>query len=391
MNSFDQVIERRNTASVKWDLVEQLYGSRDVLPMWVADMDFPTAQPVVEAIAARAQHAIYGYTTRPDSVYEAIQDWAAQRHGWTMQREWIGFSPGVVPGLAFLLLALSDPGDKVIIQPPVYHPFAFTIRENGRQIVNNPLIFEGGRYRMDFDDLRQKAKDGARLMILCSPHNPVGRVWTRAELRELGEICIEQGIFVISDEIHSDLLLEGQVHTPFAALGEAFAQNSAICTAPSKTFNLAGLQTSVVTIPNKQHRDRFAAVLDRLHLGMPNTFGLVAMEAAYRHGGPWLDALRGYLSENLRYLTDFLAREVPQIQVVEPQGTYLVWLDCRGLGLSTEELSRFMREDAKVGLDDGHIFGPGGDGFERINIACPRALLADGLGRIADAVRRLGA
>ncbi len=391
MSQFDQVIERRNSGSVKWDLVEELYGSRDVLPMWVADMDFHAPRPVVEAIVARAQHGVYGYTMRPASVYEAIEDWARTRHNWTIEREWIGFSPGVVPGLAFLLYALSEPGDKIIIQPPVYHPFAFTIRENDRQIVNNPLIFEDGQYRMDFEDLRQKAHDGARLMILCSPHNPIGRVWTREELQRLGEICIQHGITVISDEIHSDLLMPGQVHTPFASIGEEFAQNSVVCTAPSKTFNLAGLQTSIITIPNKELRDKFNAIMNRLHLGLPNTFGLAAMEAAYRFGGEWLDELGGYLSENLAYLTAFFEREAPQIKVVQPQGTYLAWLDCRELGLSTEELSRFMREDAKVGLDDGHIFGPGGDGFERINIACPRSVLQDGLQRIAGAVRKLGA
>ncbi len=391
MSQFDQVIERRNTSSVKWDLVEQLYGSDDVLPMWVADMDFPAPKPVVDAIVARAQHGVYGYTTRPGSAYEAIEQWASTRHHWMIEREWISFSPGVVPALAFLLDALSEPGDKVIIQPPVYHPFAFTIRENGRQIVNNHLIFENGQYRMDYEDLERKASEGARLMILCSPHNPVGRVWTREELARLGEICLRHGITVISDEIHSDLILPGQEHTPFASIGPEFAQNSVVCTAPSKTFNLAGLQTSVVIIPNKELRERYNAVLDRLHLGLPNTFGLTAMEAAYRHGGEWLDELRAYVSENLRYLQDFLDREAPAIKVVQPEGTYLVWLDCRELGLDTEGLARFMREDAKVGLDDGHIFGPGGDGFERINIACPRSVLQEGLGRIAGAVRRLGA
>ncbi len=391
MSQFDQVIERRNTSSVKWDLVEQLYGSGDVLPMWVADMDFPAPKPVVDAIVARAQHGVYGYTTRPGSAYDAIEQWASTRHRWMIEREWISFSPGVVPALAFLLDALSEPGQKVIIQPPVYHPFAFTIRENGREIVNNHLIFENGQYRMDFEDLERKASEGARLMILCSPHNPVGRVWTREELARLGEICFAHGITVISDEIHSDLILPGKEHTPFASIGPEFAENSVVCTAPSKTFNLAGLQTSVVIIPNKELRERYNAVLDRLHLGLPNTFGLTAMEAAYRHGGEWLDELRGYVSENLRYLRDFLEREAPAIKVVQPEGTYLVWLDCRELGLDTEGLARFMREDAKVGLDDGHIFGPGGDGFERINIACPRSVLQEGLERIAGAVRRLGA
>ena len=391
MSQFDQVIERRNTSSVKWDLVEQLYGSGDVLPMWVADMDFPAPKPVVDAIVARAQHGVYGYTTRPGSAYDAIEQWASTRHRWMIEREWISFSPGVVPALAFLLDALSEPGQKVIIQPPVYHPFAFTIRENGREIVNNHLIFENGQYRMDFEDLERKASEGARLMILCSPHNPVGRVWTREELARLGEICFAHGITVISDEIHSDLILPGKEHTPFASIGPEFAENSVVCTAPSKTFNLAGLQTSVVIIPNKELRERYNAVLDRLHLGLPNTFGLTAMEAAYRHGGEWLDELRGYVSENLRYLREFLEREAPAIKVVQPEGTYLVWLDCRELGLDTEGLARFMREDAKVGLDDGHIFGPGGDGFERINIACPRSVLQEGLERIAGAVRRLGA
>ena len=391
MGTFDEVVERRNSGSVKWDLVERLFGAPDVLPMWVADMDFRAAKPIVDAVVARARHGIYGYTTRPDGVYEAIADWARSRHGWTIEREWISFSPGVVPGLAFLLLALSDPGDKVILQPPVYYPFAATIRGNGREIVDNPLILENGRYRMDLDDLRRKARAGARLMILCSPHNPVGRVWAREELLALGEICLENGVVVLSDEIHSDLLFPGQVHTPFAAIREDFARNSVVCTAPSKTFNLAGLQTAVVTIPNKELREKFDAVLDHLHLSLPNPFGLAAMEAAYRHGAAWLDELLAYLSGNLQYLTAFLEREAPSIKVVRPEGTYLVWLDCRELGLPPEDLARLMRQDAKVGLDDGHIFGPGGEGFERINIACPRSQLHEALQRIAGAVRRVGA
>lgn len=386
---FDAVIDRKNTASVKWDLLEDLFGSKDLVSMWVADMDFPSPAPVVEAIKARAAHGVYGYTTRPDSVYEAVQEWMQARFGWAVEREWICFSPGVVPGIALLVRALTQQGDGIIIQPPVYHPFAKVIEAAGREVVNNPLVYDGGQYGMDLQDLREKARSGARTLILCSPHNPVGRVWTKDELRALAEVCREEGISVISDEIHADLVYPGMLHTPLASISGELSAHAVTCMAPSKTFNLAGLQTSVLIIPDQQMRERYDKIVHDMFLFGANPFGLVALEAAYRHGADWLDELSTYLKGNLMHLEDFIAREIPSIKVVHPEGTYLVWLDCRGLGLDRDGLSAFMRKDARVALDDGHIFGPGGDGFERINIACPRSLLDEGLRRMATAVQGL--
>lgn len=386
---FDAVIDRKNTASVKWDLLEDLFGSKDLVSMWVADMDFPSPAPVVEAIKARAAHGVYGYTTRPDSVYEAVQEWMQARFGWAVEREWICFSPGVVPGIALLVRALTQQGDGIIIQPPVYHPFAKVIEAAGREVVNNPLVYDGEQYGMDLQDLREKARSGARTLILCSPHNPVGRVWTKDELRALAEVCREEGISVISDEIHADLVYPGMVHTPLASISGELSAHAVTCMAPSKTFNLAGLQTSVLIIPDQQMRERYDKIVHDMFLFGANPFGLVALEAAYRHGADWLDELSTYLKGNLMHLEDFIAREIPSIKVVHPEGTYLVWLDCRGLGLDRDGLSAFMRKDARVALDDGHIFGPGGDGFERINIACPRSLLDEGLRRMATAVQGL--
>ena len=288
---------------------------------------------------------------------------------------------------AFMVNTFTHPGDKVIVQPPVYYPFFSVIKDNGRQIVNNPLIYKDGRYYMDFDDLESKAQDPqVKLLILCSPHNPVGRVWTKKELIRLGEICIKNNILVISDEIHCDILYPGITHTPFASVSEEFALSSLTCTAPSKTFNLAGLQTSTIIIPNKIYYNEYKNFLERVHLTQNNAFGLVALQAAYRHGEEWLDQLLAYLDENLRTLIESIDREIPQIKVVRPEGTYLVWLDCRGLGLDTEQLNDLMINKARVAFDDGIWFGIGGEGFQRINIACPRAYIHEAVKRIKKAV-----
>ncbi len=383
---FDTVIDRYNTSSVKWDEVGNLFGDKDLLPMWVADMDFKAPAPVIEAIKQKAEHGIFGYTSRPDSYYEAVIGWFKRRHNWEVQKEWICHSPGVVPALTYMVQAFTQPGDKIVIQPPVYYPFTNVAVANDRQIVHNPLRFEDGRYTMDFADLRSKLDPAVKLLILCNPHNPVGRVWTKEELTELGNICLEHNVLVIADEIHCDLLLNGHVHVPFAQLSEAFAQNSVICTAPSKTFNLAGLQTSNIIIPNEKWREAFTTRLDTLSIRRTNTFGLVATESAYRFGDEWLDQLLAYLEENLAFMTDYLARHIKEIKVIQPEGTYLVWLDCRELGLDAKALEQLNQKQAKVALDEGYIFGEGGAGFVRINIACPRSILAEGLKRIEQAV-----
>ena len=383
--NFDEVIDRTNYHSVKWDDLETTFGAvpKDVLPMWVADMEFRSPQPVIEAIKKAAEHGIYGYTSRPDSYYQAIIDWMERRHSWKVKKDWLAFSPGVVPALSFIIRAFTQPGDKVVDQPPVYYPFFRVIENNGCRVVNNPLKFSNKKYFIDWEDLERKIDDPrVKLLILCSPHNPVGRVWQKEELIILGEICLKHNIIVVSDEIHADILFKGYKHTPFASISPAFAHHSITCTAPSKTFNLAGLQTSTIIIPNKKYYKIYNNILDSLALDENNVFGLVALEAAYRDGEEWLEQLLAYLNENLEFLMKYFRERIPKIKVIKPEGTYLVWLDCRQLGLSTKDLNNFMINKAGVALDGGDWFGTEGKGFMRINIACPRSFLEECLKRI---------
>ena len=390
--NFDEVIDRTNYHSVKWDELETIFGDipEDVLPMWVADMEFRSPQPVIEAIKKANEHGIYGYTSRPLSYYQAIIDWMEKRHNWKIKKDWLAFSPGVVPALSFIIRAFCQPGDKVVVQPPVYYPFFRVIENNGCHVVNNPLKLSNKKYFIDWEDLERKVDDPrVKLLILCSPHNPVGRVWQKEELIILGEICLKHHIIVVSDEIHADILFKGYKHTPFASISPAFAHNSITCTAPSKTFNLAGLQTSSIIIPNKKYYKIYENILDSLALNENNVFGLVALEAAYRDGEEWLEQLLSYLNENLKFLMKYFKEKIPKIKVIKPEGTYLVWLDCRQLGLSAQDLNNFMIKKARVALDDGCWFGLGGEGFMRINIASPRSFLEEGLKRIEEAVNSL--
>lgn len=390
--NFDEVIDRTNYHSVKWDELETIFGDipQDVLPMWVADMEFRSPQPVIEAIKKANEHGIYGYTSRPLSYYQAIIDWMEKRHNWKIKKDWLAFSPGVVPALSFIIRAFCQPGDKVVVQPPVYYPFFRVIENNGCHVVNNPLKLSNKKYFIDWEDLERKVDDPrVKLLILCSPHNPVGRVWQKEELIILGEICLKHHIIVVSDEIHADILFKGYIHTPFASISPAFAHNSITCTAPSKTFNLAGLQTSSIIIPNKKYYKIYENILDSSALNENNVFGLVALEAAYRDGEEWLEQLLSYLNENLKFLMKYFKERIPKVKVIKPEGTYLVWLDCRQLGLSVKDLNNFMIKKARVALDDGHWFGTEGKGFMRINIACPRSFLEEGLKRIEEAVNRL--
>lgn len=384
---FDRVWNRKNTQSVKWDGVEKLFGDADLLPMWVADMDFKAPQPVIEALKQQAEHGIFGYTLRPDSYDEAVTGWFKKRHDFTVEKEWLVFCPGIVPALSMIVEAFTDPGDKIIIQPPVYYPFSNAVKRHKRTLVENPLAFDGKRYTMDFTDLEQKIGPDVKMLILCSPHNPVGRVWTKEELLRLGELCVKHDVLVVADEIHGDLVRKAYRHTPFASLSESFAQQSITCTAPSKTFNLAGLQASHVIIPNERHRRTFKTIMETLAVGLTNSFALPAVEAAYRHGAEWLDQLLDYLEANIQFLTTFCEQNIPQIKVIQPEGTYLVWLDFRSLALTAKELEFLMQKKAKVALDEGYIFGTGGEGFERINVACPRSTLEEGLMRITKAVK----
>ncbi len=363
------------------------FGEDRMLPMWVADMDFRCPEPVVKALVERAQHGIYGYTAATDSFYQSVVHWMRKRHGWEIDPGWICTTPGVVPALHMLVRTFASPGDRVLIQPPVYYPFHQAIVRNGAAPLSNPLRYESGEYRMDWADLNEKARDpGLTMTILCSPHNPVGRVWSKDELVRFGETCIEKNVLVVSDEIHGDLIYKGNVFTPFAKISREFAMHSITCTAPSKTFNLAGLQTSCIIIPNDDLRARFTKTLESNGFFGVATFGMVALQAAYEHGGQWLDHMLDYLQGNLDYLQAYIAEHIPQISVVQPQGTYLVWLDCHKLGLAKSELKRLMMDGARVYLDEGYIFGKEGEGFERINIACPRSILVEALDRIRKAV-----
>lgn len=387
--NFDQEIRRLNTDCEKWDKLESQFGVKDVIPMWVADMDFQSPQPIIEALKQRVEHGVYGYTLRPDSYMESIVGWLKRRHRWSIEKEWITHSPGVIPALSLAIQSFTQTGDKIIIQPPVYHHFARVIQANGREIVNNPLKLENGHYSIDFADLEAKIDSTVKMLILCSPHNPIGRVWSKEELTRLGQICMKHNILVVADEIHCDFVYKTHTHIPFASISEEFANHSLTCIAPSKTFNLMGVQTSSIIIPNQQLRDRYDRELNTLSIGSPNIFGVVALEAAYRHGEEWLDQLLEYLQGNLEFTLNYFSKNIPQIKVIQPEGTYLVWLDCRELGFSVKELDEFMLRKARVAMNEGLIFGMEGEGFMRLNIACPRSMLKNALDGIEKAISSL--
>jgi cystathionine beta-lyase len=386
---FDTIIDRSNTSSSKWDRRKKVLGVPDVLPMWVADMDFASPPPVLEALRARVEHGIFGYTERTGTYYEALASWMKRRFDWDIQQKKIVFTPGVIVALNLIIQAYTDPGDKVIIQQPVYHPFSYAILNNKRQLVNNQLRIENGRYVMDLNQLKKSIDSRTRLLILCSPHNPVGRVWTKEELLELAEICINNNIIIVSDEIHADLVLRGYVHTPTAKLSEEISDSVVTCTAPTKTFNIAGLGVANTIISNSELYDRFFDVVNNAGLEMTNVFTKVTTEAAYNHGEEWLSQLLEYLQENIEFLGAFLKNHIPQISAFPLEGTYLAWLDFRELGLPDEDLKMFLIHKAKVWLDEGTKFGGGGQGFQRMNIGCPRRLLEEGLTRIANALKEL--
>jgi cystathionine beta-lyase len=380
--NFDRSVERRGTNSVKWDMRDD-----DVIPMWVADMDFECPHKVRDAIVERARHGIYGYTIESVGLYEAVKDWVSRRHNWAVEQELIVFTPGVMPGIRGLLQVLTRPGDKVILQSPVYPPFFSAIRDSGCHVLNNQLKYEHSRYTMDFADLEEKAKDPkTKAMILCSPHNPVGRVWTRDELAMLGGICLEHGVTVISDEIHSDLIYKDYKHVPLASICDEYKENTVTCISPSKTFNLAGLKTAYMIVPDSDiRRESRGLILPK----QATIFGSIAAEVAYTQGDEWLDALLDCLQGNQQFLTGYLKDEIPQIKAVEAEGTYLVWLDCRGLGMDNEGLERFMLDEARLWFNQGYSFGSGGDGFVRMNIGCPRSILEKALVRLHSAIDNL--
>ena len=386
MYDFDEIIPRQGTDCVKFDLREAFFGDATVLPMWVADMDFRTPDFVVDAVKRRATHEIYGYSIRGAGWYKALIDWLERRHSWTVQKDWIVFSPGVVPALNMAVLAYTQPGDSIIIQPPVYFPFMSAVEKHGRKLVYNPLILKHGRLNIDFDDLAEKAKQGAKMLLLCNPQNPGGSAWTVEELTRLYQICREHNILIFSDEIHSDLVLRGFKHTVLTTVDANASDIVITAIAPSKTFNLAGMATSALIIPNEELRRLFSETIENLHISLGTLFGNVASQAAYTHGDQWLGELVEYLRRNLDMAELYFRKHIPKITMIRPEATYMVWLDCRELGLSDDELRDFMIKQARLGLNEGRTFGPGGEGFMRMNIACPLVTLKEALERLKGAV-----
>jgi cystathionine beta-lyase len=382
---FDTVTDRHGTCSVKWDFEEHFTGMTGLLPLWVADMDFPVAPEIMSAIRRRVNHGIFGYVREPDSYFEAAAEWLARRHGWTVRREWMVPSPGVIPGLTAAILAFTRPGDGIVIQPPVYHPFAMRVKSNGRRVVENPLLVRDGAWHMDLEGLEEVIDQGTRMLILCSPHNPVGRVWERQTLARLSEICLSRGVLIVSDEIHNDIVLRGHRHTPIATVAEESAAHIVTLVAATKTFNIAGLGGSLAIVPHEDRRAAFEAAQHATFSGAPNALAVAASEAAWRHGGPWLEELLVYIKGNYEFLKKFLAAKLPSARPFPLEGTYLALLDMRALGLSDAPLKERLLRDARVWLDEGTKFGRGGAQTQRINLACPRSVLTEALRRIEKA------
>ena len=378
---FDKVTERRHTNSLKWDEYP------DTLPLWVADMDFRTAPPIIEALVKRAQHGIFGYTHVPDEYYDAYINWFSSRHGWNFNREDIIYTIGIVPAISAILKAMTSPGDKVIVQSPTYNCFFSSIRNNGCRLLANHLIDTGNGYVIDFEDLEAKASDPeAKVLILCNPHNPVGRIWTRDELKRIADICLKHNIFVISDEIHCEFTYNGAQYTPFATLGDDVVNNCAVCVSPSKAFNIAGLQISNIVVRNESIRNRIDRAINDNEVCDVNPFGVIAAIKAYTEGAPWLDGLMDYLYDNYCYLREFFRQNFPQFPVTPLEATYLAWVNVSSSGMSGKDFCKMVCEKTGLKLNDGEMYGPGGEDYIRINFACPRSILEDAMQRLRKAL-----
>ncbi|MBK7215032.1 MAG: putative C-S lyase [Bacteroidales bacterium] len=386
---FDEILERKGSNCIKYDAVKQFLGSDDLIPMWVADMDFRTPSIILETLRERLNHEVLGYPVRQEGFFSSIMDWELNHHNWKVERDWIMFSPGVVPAVNMAVLAFTEPGDSIIVQTPVYFPFFTAVKDHGRKLVHNPLELKDGRLCMDFEDMEAKAAAGAKMIIISSPHNPGGSVWTREELQKMADICLKYNVLMISDEIHCDLVYDPYKHIPLASLSESISALTITTLAPSKTFNLSGLSTSSVIISDPVLRKKFSTVLDHLHIGGGNIFGNLASEAAYTHGYEWSRELMAYLSKNLDFMQEFLDSKLPSIKMIRPEATFLVWLDCKELGLNDRDLTDFFMHKAKLGLNPGIMFGPGGEGFMRLNIACPKEVLKQALEQLHAAVQQL--
>ncbi len=382
--NFDEVISREGTNCEKFDAREQIFGRADVIPMWVADMDFAAPPAVIEAIRKRAEHPILGYSYRSDSYWQSIIGWVERHSGWKIQREWLDFTPSVVSGIVYALRAFTEPEDRIVIQPPVYHPFARQIRLNDRVVVNNPLRETNGHYEIDFEDLDRKLA-GAKVLLMSSPHNPTGRVFTREELTRIGQLCVKHDVLILSDEIHGDIVYAPQKFIHIASIDDSIAARTLTFIAPSKTFNIAGLSTSVSIIPNPVLNQRLQEEYAKMHADQGNIFGAVALEAAYTHGDEWLEQLLQYLKGNVDYVCNFLQERIPSIHCVPPQGTYLMWLDFREWGMTHEEIYQFLIDKAGWGVNEGSMFGEEGRGWMRVNIATQRSVLKQAMEQLYQA------
>lgn len=388
---FDEIIDRRGTGALKYEALLPRWGRDDLLPLWVADMDFKTPPFIMEALRRRCEHELLGYTVKPPAFFQAIRDWVGRRHGWQVETGQIGFAPGIVPGISSAIQCFTRPGDGIMIQPPVYHPFAMIIRENGRQIVNNPLVLENGRYHMDFDHMRKAIRE-CRMFILCNPHNPGGRVWSREELEQVADICAENGTLVISDEIHADLTLPGYRHVTFATVSGKARMNSVTYMAASKAFNVPGLASSYLICQNPDLFEQYQNFVNGRELAEGHVFAYEGLISAYTNpaGEEWLRQALEYIQENIRYLDGELRRRTPKIKALIPDASYLVFLDCRELDLSRKELADFFVNGARLALNDGSIFGQEGEGFMRLNAGCPRSILKQALDQLEEAYRARG-
>ena len=386
---FDKVIDRRGSGAVKTDALGKVYGKDDLIPLWVADMDFETPDFIVNALKERLEHPVFGYTVIPEDYWQTVQKWIADRHGWETRCEWMTFIPGIVKGIGMAINALLEKDEKVIIQPPVYHPFRLIPQKNGREVVFNPLkALPDGSYEMDFENLEAVCDEKCKMLILSNPHNPAGIVWSRETLERLAEFCHSRGIIVISDEIHCDMALFGNKHIPFAHVSEKAAQCSITFGAPSKTFNIAGIVSSYAIVPNPELREKFFNWLEASEMSAPHLFAPIATMAAFRHGENWRKQMLGYVEGNIEFIEDFCAQNIPQIRPIRPQASFLVWLDCRGLGLSHEELIDLFVHKAGLALNDGDMFSPGGNGFMRLNVGTSRSTLEKAMNQLFDILTR---
>lgn len=383
--NFDEIIDRSGTDAYKIELSPFYFGTKELLPLWVADMDFRTPDFVMEAIRKRSEHEIMGYTVRNKDFFSPIINWIKYKHDWKISRSWIGFVPGIVPAMAVSVLAFTQPDDKVIIQSPVYPPFFTLVENNNRQLIVNQLLLENGQYRMNFEELREQVSDSrVKMLLLCSPHNPGGRVWNKEELKELATICAENNVIVVADEIHADLVLPGYQHIPFATVSEFAMQNSITLMAPSKTFNIAGLCSSSYIIPNEQLRKTYFEQLEALEFVGGNIFAYVATKAAYEQGADWLQQLVEYIQGNIDFVVNYLQNNLPKITPIIPEASFLVWLDFSTFGLSENEIKELLVKKAKLGLNNGNSFGPGGQGFHRLNVGCSRLVLQEAMSRLKE-------